>query len=58
MHEVHQLLLLQIDQVVEVNATVRELAESALLLQLERRSLIIRLRAGRYWRSGKLAADF
>jgi hypothetical protein len=36
----HQLLRLQVQEVVEVNPTVGEFAEGALLLQLERRLLL------------------
>ena len=53
----HQLLGGQVEQVVEVNATVGELAESALLLELKRSDLLLgrlkgRRAGGRQTRSG------
>jgi len=40
-HQINQLLGGQVEQIVQVDATVRELAEGTLLLQLERRRLLI-----------------
>ena len=44
MHQLHQLVIFQVEELLQVNATEGELAESALLLQRERCLLIITLR--------------